>query len=221
MTKKLTDYTVGNFKAVVLTGLIITFLVIGGLYLMQANRQVSNLEKSKDSTIKSECETAQKDFNKKLKEITWNKDGNEKLITDDFYNKYLKDIKEFKTRDEYVDLYYHSLPDINTEECFVIIKSVFKYDQYSYSYKLVDLRQGSKAIFELAALEDYPDGQKRVSSTFLNDNSLRKTKVTESLGEHDQKSDTYEIVTDSVTLTYQLQGNEFILTKTDSIRTIK
>jgi len=175
-------------------------------------------------TTNSDCDTIKKDFNKKLKEITWDTDSeqsNDKPITDDFFNKYLKDIKEFKTRDEYVDLYYHSVPDIKTDKCLVIIKSVFKYDQYSYSYKLVDLGQKPKVVFELAALEDYPDGQRRIKSIFLDDKSLRKTKVTEYLGDHDDKTGKDEIITDSLTLTYGLQDSEFVLTKTDSIRTIK
>jgi hypothetical protein len=186
--------------------------------------QTGKQDKSNGMTTSSDCDIIKKDFNKKLKEITWDK-GSEKSIdkpiTDDFFNKYLKDIKEFKTRDEYVDLYYHSVPDIKTDKCFVIIKSVFKYDQYSYSYKLVDVGQKPKVVFELAALEDYPDGQRRIKSIFLDDNTLRKTKVTEYLGDHDDKTDKYEIITDSLTLTYGLQDNEFVLTKTDSIRTIK
>jgi hypothetical protein len=175
-------------------------------------------------TTNSDCDIVKRDFNKRLKEITWDKDSDksdDKLITDDFFNNYLKDIKEFKTRDEYVDLYYHSVPDIKTDKCFVIIKCVFKYDQYSYSYKLVDLGQKPKVIFELAALEDYPDGQRRIKSIFLDDNNLSKTKVTEYLGDLDDKTNKYEIITDSLTLTYRLRDNEFILTKSDSIRTIK
>ena len=172
-------------------------------------------------TTDSDCEIIKKDFNKRLKEITWDKDSNDKQITDDFFNKYLKDIKEFKTRDEYVDLYYHSVPDIKTDKCFIVIKSVYKYDQYSYSYKLVDVGQNSKVIFELAALEDYPDGQRRIKSVFLDDNNLRKTKVTEYLGDYDDKTDKYDIITDSLTLVYRLQSNAFVLTKRDSIRTIK
>lgn len=175
-------------------------------------------------TKNSDCDRLKKEFNKKVKEITWDKDQEKitgKLITGDFFNKYLKDIKEFKTGNEYVDLYYHSVPDIQTEKCLVIIKSVFKYGLYSYSYKLVDLGQKPKVVFELAALEDYPDGQKRVESIFLDDNTLRKTKVTEYLGDHNNKTDKYEIITDSLTLTYRLHNNEFVLTKTDSVRFIK
>ena len=172
-------------------------------------------------TTNSDCDKVQKDFNKKLKEVTWEKDENDKLITDDFFNKYLLDIKEFKKRNEYVDLYYHSIPDIKTEKCLVIIKSKFKYDQDSYTYHLVDIGLKSKIIFELAALEEYPDGQRRIKSIFLNDMSLRKTKVTEYLGDYDDKVDKYEIITDSLTLTYRFQDNEFVLTKSDSIRTIK
>lgn len=196
-------------------------LLILGLTLLLFSYCGQTGKPDKSNGMTTDCEKLQKHFNKKVKEIIWDKDGNDKLITDDFYNKYLKEIKEFKTRDQYVDLYFHSIPDIKTGECFVIIKSVFKYDLYSYSYKLVDLGQKPKVIFELAALEDYPDGQIRVNSIFLNDNSLRKTKVTESLGEHDSKSNSYEIVADSVTLTYRLEGSDFVLTKTDSIRTIK
>ena len=183
--------------------------------------QTGKQDKLNGTATNSDCDSIKKDFNRKLKEITWDKGGNDKLITDDFYNKHLKDIKEFKTRNEYVDLYYHSVPDIKTENCLVIIKSVFKYDLDSYSYKLVDLGQKPKVIFELAALEDYPDGQKRIKSIFLNDNSLRMTKVTEYLGDHDDKTNKYEIITDSLTLTYRLQDSEFVLTKSDSIRTIK
>lgn len=183
--------------------------------------QTSKQDKSNGTTTDSDCDIIKKEFNKRLKEITWDKDSNDKLITDDFFNKYLKDINEFKTRDEYVDLYYHSIPDIKTDKCFIIIKSVFKYDQYSYSYKLVDLGKESKVYFELAALEDYPDGQRRIKSVFLDDNSLRKTKVTEYLGDYDDKTDKYEIITDSITLTYRLKNNEFVLTKSDSIRTTK
>lgn len=175
-------------------------------------------------TTLSDCDRIKKDFNKKLKEITWDKDrekSNDKPITDDFFNKYLKDIKEFKTRNEYVDLYYHSVPDILTEECLVIIKSVFKYDQYSYSYRLVDIGKNPKVIFELAGLDEYPDGQTRIKSIFLDDKSLRKTKVKEFLGDYDDKADKYEVITDSLTLTYSLKDNEFVLTKSDSIRTIK
>ncbi|MBX2969991.1 MAG: hypothetical protein KF803_11520 [Cyclobacteriaceae bacterium] len=183
--------------------------------------QPSKQNESNNITINSDCDKIKKDFNKKIKEITVDKDGNEKLITDDFYNRYLKDIKEFKTRDEYVDLYYHSVPDIQTERCLVIIKSVFKYDLYSYSYKLVDLGPEPKVIFELAALEDYPDGQVRIKSIFADDKVLTKTKMTEQIGDQDKETDKYEIITDSVTFTYRLQDNEFVLTKRDSVRTIK
>ena len=183
--------------------------------------QTGKQDKSNDMTTNSDCDKVQKDFDKKLKEITWDKDGNDKLITDDFFNKYLLDIKEFKKRNEYVDLYYHSIPDIKTEKCLVIIKSKFKYDQDSYSYHLVDIGLKSKIIFELAALEEYPDGQRRIKSIFLDDMSLRKTKVTEYLGDYDDKVNKYEIITDSLTLTYRFHDNEFVLTKSDSIRTIK
>ena len=183
--------------------------------------QTGKQDKSNDMTTNSDCDKVQKDFDKKLKEITWDKDGNDKLITDDFFNKYLLDIKEFKKRNEYVDLYYHSIPDIQTEKCLVIIKSKFKYDQDSYSYHLVDIGLKSKIIFELAALEEYPDGQRRIKSIFLDDMSLRKTKVTEYLGDYDDKVNKYEIITDSLTLTYRFHDNEFVLTKSDSIRTIK
>jgi hypothetical protein len=183
--------------------------------------QTGKQDKPNGMTTNSDCDKVQKDFNKKLKEVTWDKDGNDKLITDDFYNKYLLDIKEFKKRNEYVDLYYHSIPDIKTERCLVIIKSKFKYDQDSYTYHLVDIGLQSKIIFELAALEEYPDGQKRIKSIFLDDMSLRKTKVTEYLGDYDDKVDKYEIITDSLILTYRFQDNEFVLTKSDSIRTIK
>jgi hypothetical protein len=220
MKKKLTDYTVGNFKALVLTGLTITVLVIGGLSLKN-NQQTANPDNLKDLIASSDCEKYKRDFNKKLKEITADKDGNDKLITDDFYNKHLKDIKEFKTRNEYVDLYYHSVPDIQTEKCLVIIKSVFKYNHYSYSYKLVDLGQEPKVIFELAALEDYPDGQIRIKSKFVDENVLTKTKVTEQLGDQIGETDKYEIITDSLTLTFQFKDSEFVLTKRDSVRTIK
>ncbi|MGC3945544.1 MAG: hypothetical protein QM762_13675 [Chryseolinea sp.] len=175
-------------------------------------------------TTYSDCDLIRKNFNKRLKEITWDKDpekSNDRLITDDFFNKYLKDIKEFRTRNEYVDLYYHSVPNILTDKCLVIIKSVFKYDQYSYSYKLVDLGLKPKVIFELAALEDYPDGQRRIKSIFLDDDSVRKTRVTEYLGDLDDKTDKYEVITDSLTLTYRLRDKEFVLTRSDSVRTIK
>jgi hypothetical protein len=186
--------------------------------------QPGKQDKSNGMTTNSDCDIIKRDFKKRLKEITWDNDSeksNDKLITDEFFNKYLKDINEFKTRNEYVDLYYHSVPDIKTDKCFVIIKSVFKYDQYSYSYELVDLGQKPKVIFELAALEDYPDGQRRIKSIFLDDNSIRKTRVTEYLGDLDDKTNKYEIITDSLTLTYGLQENEFVLTKRDSVRTIK
>ena len=183
--------------------------------------QTGKQDKSNGMTINSDCDKVQKNFNKKIKEVTCDKDGNDKLITDDFFNKYLLDIKEFKKRNEYVDLYYHSIPDIKTEKCLVIIKSKFKYDQDSYSYHLVDIGLKSKIIFKLAALEEYPDGQRRIKSIFLDDMSLRKTKVTEYLGDYDDKMNKYEIITDSLTLTYRFQDNEFVLTKSDSIRTIK
>ena len=170
------------------------------------------------------CDSVKKDFNNKLKEITWDEDedqSNDKLIADDFFNKYLKDIREFKTKNEYMDLYYHSIPDIQTEKCLVIIKSVFKYDQDSYSYQLVDIGEEPKVLFELAALENYPDGQRRIKSIFLDDKTLRTTKVTESLGDYDDESDKYEMITDSLNLTYKFRDNSFLLTKRDSIRTTK
>lgn len=173
-------------------------------------------------TTNSACDSVKKDFNNKLKEITWDEDqSNDKLIAADFFNKYLKDIREFKTKNEHMDLYYHSIPDIQTEKCLVIIKSVFKYDQYSYSYQLVNIGEQPKVLFELAALENYPDGQRRVKSIFLDDKTLRTTKVTEFLGDYDDELDKYEMITDSLNLTYKFQDNSFLLTKKDSIRTTK
>jgi len=184
--------------------------------------QTGKRTESSSITANSDCDLVKKNFNKKLKEITWDKEQNgDKLVTDDFFNKYLRNIKEFKTRNEYIDFYYHSIPDIQTDKCLVIIKSVFKFDQYSYSYNLVDMGQRPRVIFELAALENYPDGQRRIKSIFLNNKNLRQTKVTEYLGDYDDKADKYEVITDSLTLYFRIENNDFILTKRDSIRSSK
>jgi len=185
--------------------------------------QTSQQKKFDYLTTNDDCDNIRKEFKTKLKEITWDEEGKSKgkLISDDFFNKYLKDVKEFKTKNEYLDLYYHSTPDIQSEKCYVIIKAVFKLDEYSYNYYLVDIGQKSKVIFELAALEDYPDGQRRITSKFQDDEYLIKTKVTDYIGDHDDKTDKYEIITDSLILTYKLQNNEFLLVERDSTRTIK
>jgi len=81
--------------------------------------------------------------------------------------------------------------------------------------------QRPRVIFELAALENYPDGQRRIKSIFLNNKNLRQTKVTEYLGDYDDKADKYEVITDSLTLYFRIENNDFILTKRDSIRSSK
>ncbi len=181
-------------------------------------------DKSRDfhaSTSGFDCGKIQKEFGKKLKAITCDKDADDRLVTDDVYDTYLRKISEFSTRNQYVDHYFHSVPDIATEKCLVVIKSVGKHDLYSYSYKLVELGSDPKVLLEVALCEDYPDGRKRISSIFLDDHSLRKTKVTESIGEYDKKSDSYQTVVDSVVFTFRLQRDAFILINSDSVRMIK
>jgi hypothetical protein len=176
-----------------------------------------------------DCHKAKSYFEEKLKEITWDKElekGNferrkQKLITDDFINKYLSDITRFKTKDKFADLYYHSIPDLQTENCWVVIEEVLKMGLPVHRYYLVDLESSSEVLLEVASFEDYPDGKKRMKSFFLDDKTLQKTKVMEYLGDFDDQTKKYEIITDSLTYLYKIETNRFILTKKDSIRKSK
>jgi hypothetical protein len=90
-----------------------------------------------------------------------------------------------------------------------------------HRYYLIDLGQKPDILFEVASFEDYPDGKKRMKSIFLNDRTLQKTKVMEYLGDYDDQTKKYEIITDSMTFLYTIETNRFLLTKKDSIRRSK
>ncbi len=223
MTKPLRDYFVGNFKAVIITGLFIISLFGIILFLGQQSENIIQPNKLNIQLASEECEKYKLNFKEKLNEISRDNEEltNDILISDDFYTKFLSGIKEFENRNEYIDIYYHSLPNIQTEKCWVIIKVVYKYDQYSYSYKLLEIGEKPRIIFELASIENFPGGQIRVKSKFKNEMFLVKTKVIEEVNENIQLFNGYEIVTDSIIFTYQIQENGFELINRDSVRIIK
>jgi hypothetical protein len=179
----------------------------------------------------TDCQDAQSYFGEKRKEITWNEElergeferGKEKLITDDFRNKYLRNISKFRNKDKFGDLYYHSIPDLQTKNCWVVIEEVVSTvssSMASHTYYLVDLAQ-AKILLEVASFEDYPDGKKRMKSIFLDERTLYETKVMEYLGDYNDQTQKYEIIIDSITYQYTIETNRFILTKKDSIRRSK
>jgi hypothetical protein len=174
------------------------------------------------------CLDAQNYFKKKDKEFTWDPEleagefekKEEKLVTDDFYAKYLEGVDEFTNEDRFSYLYFHSVPDLETMNCWVVIDRVVNTTGIpSHTYYLVDL-MNKQVLEEVALFVDYPDGKERMKSIFLDDTSLKKIKVLEYLGDYDQQTGKNEIVTDSIVLLYKFnsESNQFVLTKRDSIR---
>ncbi len=142
-------------------------------------------------------------------------------IDDDFYENYLYQYKEFQLEKEYLELYYHSIPDIITSNFYMVLKAIYKYDVYCYSYYLIDIGNKNAQPFELAALYEYPDGEKQVKSTFLNDSTIRKIEVINSMGDYNKDNDSYDLIVDSITSSYRLRKENIFLLKKDSVRTIK
>ncbi len=123
--------------------------------------------------------------------------------------------------DEYLELYYHSIPDINSSNSYMVLKAIYKYDVYWYSYYLIDIGNTSIQPFELAASYEYPGGLRQIKSTFFKDTILRKIEIKESLGDFNSDKDSYDLIVDSITIFYGLRKENIFLLKKDSIRTIK
>jgi hypothetical protein len=196
------------------------------LLLIIAAGSCGKSRKSNGASI--DCMDAQNYFKQKGKEVTWDEEleagefekKKEKLVTGDFYAKYLEGMDEFTKEDRFSYLYFHSVPDIQTSNCWVIIDRVVQITGIpSHTYYLVDL-MNKQVLEEVASFEDYPDGKKRMKSIFLDDTTLKKIKVMEYLGDYDQQTGKSEIVTDSIVSLYKFnsESNQFILTKQDSIR---
>ena len=165
--------------------------------------------KSNTNNPTTHCHDAINYFGAKQREITWDEEletgkvkETKRPIKDEFYDKYLRNIREFK-KDEFTELYYHSIPDLQTNNCWVVIERILKISNY-HTYYLVDL-SNQIILVDLASFEDYPDGKKRAKSVFLDDRILKKTEILEYLGDYDDQINKNEIVTDSLTYLFTVE----------------
>ncbi len=172
-------------------------------------------------TGENEYERLKTKITDRLKNYYYTDDSDYIKIDKYFYEKHLSSIEEFQLSDDYLELFYHSIPDIKTINSYLVLKAIFKYDLYSYSYYLIDIDHINRKPFELAGLYEYPDGLKRIKSSFINDSTIQKIEIGECLGDYNEKNKDYETIVDSITFVYRIKKEDILLIAKDSIRTIK
>jgi len=167
----------------------------------------------------TDCADIQANFIGRSKIIAWDEDTSGLQIDRSFYNKYLSGLEEFRNKEAQA-LYYHSVPDIRTDMCLVIVKSVTKDEknivtqfQYKYAYYLIDLTEKPKILLELAAFEESVDSQRRVYSEFVDNKTLIWTRITEHLTEFDNLKSTWTVKSDSTVFWYAIEEQRFSMTK--------
>jgi len=145
----------------------------------------SNKNDNSNIPQQTACEEIQKNFPKRLKTFAWDT-ARRRPVDSSFYHKYLSTLKEFEKGKIPQQLYFHSVPDINTDMCLVVIESVhsdettiFTHLQNQHFYYLVDLTKKPHVLLELARFEGTIDSQRRVSSEFTDDTTIVQIDIRE------------------------------------------